>query len=304
MRAAFVPLVVLATTLAAAGCKPERTESIQLINAGLANEAAGSAELAYADYYRAATVDPENHRAFFHMALIELFDRDEPDKARAHLQQAWALAPDDRDVAYHLGRLEVASLEGDAPAKAGPAADPKAALGFLDAALALDPNHGPSHYHRGVALLALERFKDAEAALRESIACDPTNGMAFRDLGQLYERFQHDPAALAVYQAGSETATDRVDLFNGIGHLHLRARRSADAVAAFEKAQALNGNRVDTVFNLAFAHVENGAPRLAVQFLGDYLARADIKDAEHIAAARALKDALEGEIARQPPPAP
>jgi protein O-GlcNAc transferase len=292
MRAALLALLA-ASALGA--CKPERTESVGLINAGLANEARGSAELAYADYYRAATVDPENHRAFFHMAQVELFDRDEPDKALPHLEQAWALAPDDRDVAYLLGRVHAVGPGGGAEAT-----NPEEALRYLEAALALDPNHGPSHYYRGVALVARERFKEADAAFREAIACDPQNGMAFRDLGLLYERFEQDAAALAVYEAGTATAADRVDLFNNIGDLHLRAKRPADAVAAFEKALALNGNRHDTVFNLAFAHVENGAPRLAVQYLGDYLNRAELKDAEHIKAARALRDVLESEIARAP----
>jgi protein O-GlcNAc transferase len=275
-----------------AACKAERTESIHLINAGLSKEAGGAVELAYADYYRAATVDPGNHRAFFHMALVEELDRDEPEKALAHLQQAWALAPDDRDVAYHLGRLLVVGKQPDL----------KGALGYLDAAAALDPDYGPAHHHRGLALVGLERFKEAEAAFREAVACDPSYGMAFRELGLLYERFEQEAAAQAVYEEGIKTAADRVDLFNNLGSLHLRAKRTADAVAAFEKALRQNAARADTVFNLAFAHVENGAPRLAVQYLNDYLARADLKDGEHIAAAKALADSLQAEIARQPAP--
>ena len=287
-----IALVVASAALLFSACKPERTESINLINAGLAKESEGSVELAYADYYRAATVDPENHRAFFHMALVEEFDREELDKARGHLQQAWAVAPDDRDVAYHLGRLQVT---GEAP-------DHKAGLGFLDAALALDPNYAPAHYHRGLALVALERFKEADAAFREAIACDPTYSMAFRELGLLYERFDHEDAARAVYEAGIGTATDRTDLFNNLGFLQMRLKKPAEAVASFEKALAQNATRADTAFNLAFAHVEYGAPQRALQLLNDFLARADLEDSEHIQAAKALADALQLELKRQATP--
>jgi tetratricopeptide (TPR) repeat protein len=291
MRLARLLAFVAATSSAAllAACKPERTESISLINAGLGKEADGAIELAYADYFRAATVDPENHRALFHMALVEEFDRDEPDKALGHLQQAWALAPDDRDVGYHLGRLHVVA---ELP-------DHKQAVGFLDAALALDPDYGPAHYYRALALVELERFKEADVAFREAIACDPTYGMAFRDLGLLYERFDQEDAARAVYEEGLKTAADRVDLLNNLGSLHLRAKRTADAVASFEKALAQNAARADTVFNLAFAHLEDGAPRLALQYLNDYLARADLADSEHIQAAKALADSLQLELRRQ-----
>jgi Tfp pilus assembly protein PilF len=286
LAASFAIAALLATTPA---CNKERTESINLINEALDHEARGSIELAYSNYMRAATIDPANHRAFFHMAQIELYDRAEPDKGLANLAKAAELAPDDRDVLYHLGRY-YATL--DKP-------DTDKALGWLDAALKIDPNHAPTHYFRGLALLARDDFRGADLAFREAIACDPTYGMAYRDLGLLYERFDADEAAMRVYEAGAQQAADKTDVLNNFGLLLMRAGRVKDAVATFDKALRAGGARHDTVFNLAFAHMENDEPRAAFQYLAEFVNRADVSQGEHIKVAILLKDAMEREIERR-----
>lgn len=283
----LLPLIAL--SIAITGCKKERTESINLINEGLGQEGQGALELAYSNYMRASTIDPGNHRAFFHMAIVEIFDRKEGDKGLAHLMQAEQLAPDDRDVVYHLGRYHAAQKQPDA-AKA---------LEYLDRAIKLDPNYGPAHYYRGVALMAREDFKGADLAFREALACDPAYGSAYRDLGLLYEQFDRDEAAMLVYEAGAQNADDRVDVLNNLGYLLMRSGRAADAVATFDKALRAGGSRADTVFNLAFAHVENNEPRLAFQYLAEFINRADLGQAAELKVARLLKDAMEKEIAKQ-----
>jgi Flp pilus assembly protein TadD len=284
-----VVALALGLGLALAGCKKERKESIELINEALAQEQAQSLSLAYSNYMRAATIDPGNHRAFFHMALVEILDRNEGEKGLAHLLEAEKLAPDDRDVVYHIGRYHAVQ----------PKPDIEKALASLDKALQLDPNYAPAHYHRGVMLLAREDFRGADTAFREAIACDPTYGAAYRDLGLLYEQFDHDEAAMRVYEAGAQHAVDKVDVLNNLGLLLMRAGRTADAVNAFEKALQFAAARPDTIFNLAFAHVENGNPRQAFQYLAEFINRADLSQGEHLKVARLLKDAMEREIDKQ-----
>lgn len=289
MRHLATALITAIAVSSAPACSKERSESIELINEGINHESRGSMELAYSNYMRAATIDPENHRAFFHLAQIELYDRNEPDKGIANLARAAEIAPDDRDVLYHLGRY-YATL--DTP-------DTDKAVAWLDAALKVDPNHAPTHYFRGIALLAKDDFRGADLAFREAIACDHTYGMAYRDLGLLYERFDADEAAMRVYEAGAQQATEKTDVLNNFGLLLMRAGRVTDAVATFDKALRSGGARHDTVFNLAFAHMENGDPRAAFQYLAEFINRADVSQGEHIKVAILLKDAMEREIDRR-----
>jgi len=275
--------------LAVSGCRKERTESINLINEGLQREFEGSTEIAYSNYLRAATIDPQNHRAFFHAALIEILDRDEPEKGLAHLAQAEKLAPDDRDIVYHLGRLHAVQTPLDADK----------ALAFLDRTLVLDPNYAPAHYYRGVVLTAANRYKEADDAFREAIACDPAHGMSYRELASLYERFDHEDVAMAVYEAGVTHAQDKIDLYNNLGHLLMNSGKTAEALEAFEKALRFGGARPDTIFNVAFAHVQNGSPKLALQYLRDFINRAELAQGEQIQVATLVKEAMEREVEKQ-----
>lgn len=282
-------VIALVAGLGLAACSKERSESINLINDGLTFESQGSRESAYSNYLRATKIDPANHRAFFHLALMEMFDRNEAEKGVLHLEEAAKLAPDDRDVLYHLGRYYATA--------AVPNVDK--ALASLDAALKIDPNYAPAHYHRGVALLVRDDFRGADLAFREAIACDPGYGLAYRDLGLLYERFDEDDVALKVYQVGADNADDKIDIFNNMGQLLMRAGKIPDAVAAFEQALRIGGARHDTIFNLAFAQVENQQPRLAFEYLVEFINRADVSQGEQIKIAMLLKDAMQRELERK-----
>ena len=66
-------------------CNKERAEGIKLLNDGIKREELGDHEIAYALYVRSSGIDPTNYRALFQMALIEMFDRNQPDKGIEHL---------------------------------------------------------------------------------------------------------------------------------------------------------------------------------------------------------------------------
>jgi tetratricopeptide (TPR) repeat protein len=84
------------------------------------------------------------------------------------------LDPDDDEAHYHLGL----ALRGS---------DAEAALHHFQAACRLDP--GPSNYSRELALTLwkLERFDDALAAARRSVAIDGTDEWTHNALGLIHE---------------------------------------------------------------------------------------------------------------------
>lgn len=272
---------VLATLLAtsAIGCAKERTESIKLINEAINKEKLGNTEVAYALYARAVAIDPTNHRAHFQMALIDLYDKKQPDKARDRLLEAEKLVSDDRDVLYQLGRYYL-SLEQP---------DLDKALGYLEKALAADPNYAPAMYWKGYALMAKDSGPEADKALRAAIALDPKYAPAWRDLGELYERFDQTAAAGEIYKRGLDFSDDTSELLNALGNIEMNEGRPKDAIVRFEAAMQRNPARNDFVFNLAMAFVAADDTKNAFRFLGEYINRDDGTHAENVKVAHMLR---------------
>ncbi|HRE88646.1 MAG TPA: tetratricopeptide repeat protein [Myxococcota bacterium] len=298
---AFASRLALATLLASSsvGCAKERAESIKLINEAINKEKLGNTEVAYALYARAVAIDPTNHRAHYQMALIDLYDKKQPDKARDRLLEAEKLVADDRDVLYQLGRYYLSLEQADkAPAQAGApgAAGAQAegsnldkALGYLERALAADPNYAPAMYWKGYALMAKDNGPEADKALRAAIALDPKYAPAWRDLGELYERFDQTAAAAEVYKRGLEFSDDTSELLNALGSLDMAEGRPKDAIVRFEAAMQKAPDRNDFIFNLAMAFVAADDTKNAFRFLGEYINRADAAHAENVKVAHMLR---------------
>lgn len=281
---ALVAALALIATLP--GCDKNRTESIKLVNDGIRAANAGNAESAYGYFTRAARVDPENHRAFYEAALVDIYDKNRHDAGMARLETAEKLAPHDRDVLFQLGRTHV--VDGR----------PEIGLRYLTRAVAEDPNYAGAHYFQAVALEATGKYDDADKAFREAIACDPTYVPAFRDLGLMYEQFDALDAARAVYEEGLRVNGEDADLLNNLGLLAMQEGRTKDGIALFERAKA-RSESPDTVFNLAFAYVQDGNVRDAYRNLGEYINAADPTAAEQIKVAHMLRSAMLEELRRR-----
>lgn len=286
-----LPALLLVT---ASGCDKERSESIKLVNEAVKKEQLGDREVSYALYVRAAGIDPTNHRALFQMAVIELFDRNQPDKALEHLLAAEKLDGKDRDVLYQLGRFYTVAAKPD----------PDKALGYLARALVEDPNYAPGHYYRGVALALKDDAAGADKAFREAIACDPKYAPAWRDLGELYEKYDQPEAAEAVYQKALEHADEKGDILNALGMLKMQADRPKEAIKLFEQAMVESGDRTDTIFNLAFAFVAANDTKSAFRYLGEYINRSGPENAENIKVANLLRNAMLDELQKERNKAP
>jgi|GEM_PF-1387715 len=286
LRRYTVLVASLALVATLPGCDKNRTESIKLVNAGIQAANAGNPESAYGYFTRAARIDPENHRAYYEAALVDLYDKGQHDEGLARLETAEKLAPRDRDVLFQLGRTHV--VDGH----------PDVGLRYLKRALTEDPNYAGAYYYQGVALRQLGRFDGADKAFREAIACDPTYVQAFRDLGLMYEQFDAFDAARAVYEAGLEQNEEDPELLNNLGLLAMQEGKTKEGIAFFERAVGRTEAPLP-VFNLAFAFVEDGNVRQAYRRLGEYINAAEATDAEQIKVAHMLRTAMLEELKRQ-----
>jgi len=286
LRRPFLIVASLALVAALPGCDKSRVESIKLVNSGIQAANAGNADSAYGYFTRAARIDPENHRAYYEAALIDLYDKGREEEGLARLETAEKLAPHDRDVLFQLGRTHVVDGRADV------------GLRYLTRALTEDPNYAGAHYFQGVALRQLGRFDDADKAFREAIACDPTYVPAFRDLGMMYEQFDALDAARAVYIEGLKYNDEDPDLLNNLGLLAMQEGKTKEGIAYFERAVGRSSDSL-TVFNLAFAYVADGNVRQAYRRLGEYINAADPTAGEQIKVAHMLRTAMLEELKRQ-----
>ncbi len=280
-------VAALALLLGAPGCDKNQAEGIKLVNSGVRALNAGDREAAYSHFMRATRIDPSNHRAYYEMALIDLYDKaDARAKGVSNLEVADRLQPRDRDVLYQLGRAHLEDGEAER------------ALSYLDRAVAEDPNYAPAWYHKAVALQAIERFVEADKAYREAIACDHRYAPAYRDLGEMYEQFDAFEAAQAVYEEGIKHVESDTDMLNALGLLAMRKHDLDDAIRYFERAKGASSGRPDAVFNLAFAYVESGDAREAYRNLGEFINATDASEGEYIKVAAIMRTAVLDELRR------
>lgn len=123
--------------------------------------------------------------------------------------------------------------------------DLKAALDFVDKAIANDPNFYKAYANRGAVLAAMGKDKDAVDALRRSTAINPDFADAYVPLGALYEKQnkwpyakKHYAVAVKLYRAEFEKEPDNANIAANLAvALFLNDDRAGalDCVTAFLK---------------------------------------------------------------------
>ena len=280
------------------GCSKSARESSQLYNQGVRAFERKEIPAAYTFFSKALKLNPENGLALYQMGLIDFYHREEFEKARRNLEDAKKLLPKDRDVLLTLGRLKVDKLN-----------EAESGVADLDAVIALDENFHRAWFWKAKGLDALAKYDEADAALRECAAIAPKYSRCFVELGALYEKFEHDKEAEAVYREGLKHSPSNPDMLNAIGVLYMKSKRFADAVESFRGVLMRDQTRFDALYNLAFGYSQLAKRskddtdeqaeakkkknlRSAVGYLDKFIGLADKRDKENLRAARALKDAL------------
>ena len=110
------------------------------------------------------------------------------EEARALLERARDLAPDNPVVHYRLGLLYTDT---------GRPAD---ALAALDTSLGLRSDNARAHNNRGAALQVLKRFAEAEQAFRRALELGPDLPMPYVNLGHLLEEQGKPREAVELYE--------------------------------------------------------------------------------------------------------
>jgi tetratricopeptide (TPR) repeat protein len=99
----------------------------------------------------------------------------------------------------------------------------------------------------GSLLLRLEKFAEAEAALREALRYDPRLAIAHYHLGRTLEGEGKKEDAIAEYQAAAELDTNLAAPLYSLGQLYRglgRAEEAQRALAAYQKRKAASGGNL------------------------------------------------------------
>src|SRR5262249_21662486 len=120
----------------------------------------------------AAESDPSRKRSLYAESVIAA-------------QRLSAARPEDVEAIHLVGRARLG------------AGEPALAAELFRRVLALDPSRCYAMVDLGRALVALERWGDAEAALRQASLCAPRLGVVYETMGDLYLRqgMTHEAAA-------------------------------------------------------------------------------------------------------------
>jgi tetratricopeptide (TPR) repeat protein len=212
----------------------------------------------------------------------------QPQQAVLELEEAFAAAPDDPELAFalaggylRLGRTEPAEHLFEKVAADRPGAATHVLIGRtwrdfgqyerarkeLRAALALDPKVRRAHYYLGMIHVTEEgvtRLDDAIAEFRQELALAPTDPLTSLQLGMAYVegRRYEEAAPLLALAAGSEPPQARA--FYYLGRCQVGLGRPAQAVESLRKALELAEQQAAGAVQLGGIHNQLGIALRAV----------------------------------------
>ena len=170
-----------------------------------------------------------------HIYLADFYSRhDRADEAVALLEAAVEQFPADTSVLFQLGAV----LEQQDRF----AAAERAFRSLLDR----DPDHAPALNYLGYMLADRGvRLEESVALLRRAIAMDPHNGSYLDSLGWAYFKLDRLDLAEAPLQAAADQLPDNSVVQDHLGDLLHRLGQPAEAIRAWERALAGDGDEID-----------------------------------------------------------
>jgi tetratricopeptide (TPR) repeat protein len=179
---------------------------------------------------KAMALDPQEPEVHFQLGMVDM-GTNKPDSAIVHLEKAVSLKPSE----LYLLNLGVAYLRAKQPDKARPA---------FRKAIAINPKFVPAHVLLGQALGASDSLYAAELEYRKALELDPKNGGALRGLGFLYQKQAKWAEAVQWYKQATDVEPQNAEGWGVLGYAYMGAKMNDPARQAFEKALSIDpGNQ-------------------------------------------------------------
>jgi protein O-mannosyl-transferase len=196
-------------------------------------------------FAHALALDARNPLAHTKLGEVALDEGDEP-AARAAFLRALELDPRDAHVLVKLGLCHLAAGELEA------------AEARLQQALALDPGRPDALLNLGVVALERGDLASARTRLAAALARAPDDPDVHFDLGLLAQREGDAAAAERAFREALSLDERHLDAWSNLAQVLLAARRTDEAVQAFERVVAAAPDDPVAHFNLGVARRQRG----------------------------------------------
>lgn len=242
---------------AAAKVHPEQAQALNAF-LGQLEFLAGRLEEAERAFRAAESITPLDSRDRFTLAMV-LVRTGDVKSARAELEALNRAEPTAPLYVYWLGRIDYGQRRYDAATarfRRVIELDPRSYRAYDNLGLAFDmqgksedakaalekgvelnraqPEPSPwPPANLGFLLLRLQKYGDAERALREALKYDPDMAIAHYHLGRVLEAANRDEGAAAEYKAAMGLDTASAEPCYSLGRLYRKMSRPKDAEAAF-----------------------------------------------------------------------
>lgn len=143
---------------------------------------------------------------------------------------------------------------------------------------------------KGKVYFEAGRFREAEIEFRNALQLDPDYAQAYYDLGLTDLATGAAEAAREALKQSAFRAPNRVATQVKLGEAYILCSEPQEALAAFERALALNANAVEALVQVCRLLVDNGHSQLAVTRCAEQLTRAPRNAAMHLLMGSLLLD--------------
>jgi len=174
---------------------------------------------------KALALDPQEPEVHFQLGMVDM-GTNKPDSAIVHLEKAVSLKPSE----LYLLNLGVAYLRAKQPEKARPA---------FRKAIAINAKFVPAHVLLAQALSS-DSLYAAEVEYRKALELDPKNGAALRGMGFIYQKQNKFAEAIQWYEQGTKAEPQSAEGWAALGYAYMGARMNDPARQAFEKALTID----------------------------------------------------------------
>lgn len=125
----------------------------------------------------------------------------------------------------------------------------------LEAALRLTPNHSGALYRLGMVQEAQGEIMEAIDSYSRSIRAEPDFAHPYNRLGNIYALYDHAEEAIAVFREGFENAGDAVNA-NDLARMYLREGNREAAIEYFREALSRDPESISYNYNLGMAYFD------------------------------------------------
>ena len=175
---------------------------------------------------KAMALDPQEPEVHFQLGMVDMRTQ-KPDSAIAHLEKAVSLKPTSELYLLNLG---VAYMQAKKNDKARP---------VFRRAIAVN-NKFVTAYVLLAQALSSDSLYAAEVEYRKALELDAKNGAALRGLGFLYQKQSKFPEAVQWYKQSTEADPQNADGWSSLGYAYMGVKMYDDARRNFEKALSLD----------------------------------------------------------------